>query len=181
MQAGDFYLVQIHGPGGWLIRLGQALTGDWSRYCHAGIILDDGTALAAHPGGATIDPLDEILYDRPLAVSHYDLTLKEQAAVVAAARSYRGRPYSILDYLSLAAVTFHVRPRWLLNYIAGTGHMICSQLVDQCYLDAGVNLFDDGRFAGDVTPGDLAYVGTIENIGTGPFVTNEITVPSTLD
>lgn len=170
MQPGDFYLVQIHGRGGWWLRACQALTGDWSRYCHTGIVLDDGTALAAHPGGATIDSLDEIMADRPLAFSHYDLTLKEQAVVVAAARSYLGRPYSILDYLSLALVTFHVRPRRLVDYVKSTGHMICSQLVDQCYLDAGVNLFDDGRFPGDVTPGDLNYVGTIENIGTGPFV-----------
>jgi len=66
-------------------------------------------------------------------------------------------------------------PGWLLDYVAGTGHIICSQLVDQCYLDAGVHLFDDGRFVGDVTPGDLAHVGTIENIGTGPFA-----IPSTL-
>jgi hypothetical protein len=33
--------------------------------------------------------------------------------------------------------------------------MICSQLVDQCYQDAGVHLFADGRWPGDVTPADL--------------------------
>jgi hypothetical protein len=36
--------------------------------------------------------------------------------------------------------------------------MICSQLVDEAYLRAGVHLFDDGRDPGDVTPGDLLYV-----------------------
>ena len=34
--------------------------------------------------------------------------------------------------------------------------MICSQLVDQCYLEAGIHLYDDGRDPGDVTPADLA-------------------------
>ncbi len=67
-------------------------------------------------------------------------------------------------------MTFHIRPRWLLDYVAGTGHMICSQLVDQSYLDAGVHLAEDGRFPGDVTPGDLAYVGTIGNVDNGPYV-----------
>ncbi len=33
--------------------------------------------------------------------------------------------------------------------------MICSQLVDQSYQDAGVHLFSDGRWSGYVTPGAL--------------------------
>ena len=33
--------------------------------------------------------------------------------------------------------------------------MICSQLVDEAYARAGVQLFDDGRLPGDVTPADL--------------------------
>ena len=173
VQPGDFFLVQIHGRPAISIGIGQALTGDWSRFWHAGIVLDDGTAIAAHPGGVTIDSLKEIVADRPLAFSHYDLTLTEQASIVAAARSYLGRPYSFLCYLSIALVTFHIRPKWLLRYVAGTGHMICSQLVDQCYQDAGIHLFDDGRYPGDVTPGDLAYVGLIQNVGTGPYVAVE--------
>ena len=36
--------------------------------------------------------------------------------------------------------------------------MICSQLVDYCYLMAGVHLFNDGRWPGYVTPEDLANV-----------------------
>jgi hypothetical protein len=41
------------------------------------------------------------------------------------------------------------------DFIADSGHLICSQLVDLCYLRAGAHLFDDGRLPGDVTPGDL--------------------------
>jgi hypothetical protein len=32
---------------------------------------------------------------------------------------------------------------------------MCSQLVDLSYHEAGVELFDDGRIPGDVSPGDL--------------------------
>ena len=33
--------------------------------------------------------------------------------------------------------------------------MICSQLVDEAYKRAGVQLFDDNRLPGDVDPNDL--------------------------
>jgi len=169
VQPGDFFLVQIHGRGGWALRVCQALTGDWSRFCHAGIVGYNGEAYAAHPGGVKKDSLKEIMADRPLAFSHYDTTVGEQAAIIEAAESYLNRSYSFLTYLSIALVTWHIRPKWLLDYVKGTGHMICSQTVDQCYLDAGIHLFADGRFPGDVTPGDLHYVGLIRNVFTGPY------------
>jgi len=170
-QPGDFFLVQIHGRPALSIGVGQALTGDWSRFWHAGIVGYNGQTYAAHPGGASATPLAEVMADRPLAFSRFDLTDTQRAAIVAAAARRVGTPYSFLCYLSIALITFHVRPKWLLDYVKGTGHMICSQYVDQCYYDAGVNLFDDGRFPGDVTPGDLHYVGTIQNVATGPWAT----------
>jgi uncharacterized protein YycO len=166
---GDIFLVQITGRGGWLIRLGQALSGDWSRYTHTGIVLNDDTVISAQPGGAEIIPLSEILSQRPLAFSHYDLSDETRAKIVAKARSLEGTPYSFLDYLSLALVTFKVRPKWLIRYVANTGHMICSQLIDYVYFAGGVELFNDGRFFGDVTPGDVAHVGLIKHI-PGPWV-----------
>jgi hypothetical protein len=44
------------------------------------------------------------------------------------------------------------------DFVADEGHLICSQLVDEAYLRAGVHLFDDGRLPGDVTPGDLWWL-----------------------
>ena len=169
-QPGDFFLVSIHSRAAIGIGIGQALTGDWSRFWHAGIVGYNGEAYAAHPGGVTVGSLEEVMADRPLAFSHFQLTFDEQAAVIAAAQSYLGRPYSFLMYLSIALLTFHVRPKWLLEYVKSTGHFICSQYVDQCYLDAGIHLFNDGRFPGDVTPGDLHYVGLIQNVDTGPYL-----------
>lgn len=169
-QPGDFFLTQIKGPGGLLIRLAQAATGDLSRYTHAGIFLDRGEVIAAQPGGARIDPVEDVLRERPLAICHMPLTDRERENVVAYARALKGRSYSFLDYLSLAVLAFRVRPAWLLRYVRSTGHMICSQLVDTVYSHAsGLCLFDDGRFSGDVTPGDLAHVGTTTHVGTGPY------------
>lgn len=167
---GDYVLVQITGFGGLLIRAAQALAGDPSIYTHVGIVLDDQTVIGAQPGGARIDPIGTVLNARPLAVSYNALSREERARIVTYARSLEGRPYSFLDYLSLALARFRVRPKWLLRYIEDSGHMICSQLVDHVYEVAGVDLFDDGRPHGDVTPGDLAHVGTIHHVGGGPRV-----------
>lgn len=167
-QPGDFFLAQIRGFGGLLIRLAQAVSGDASRYTHAGVILDNGMLIEAMPGGARIVPVTTIIDNKPLAFSRYDLSDEMRARIVSQARSYEGVPYSFLDYLSLGLLALGLRPKRLRARIHGSGHMICSQLVDKTYLTAGVHLFDDGRDSGDVTPGDLAHVGTIYHVSTGP-------------
>jgi hypothetical protein len=84
------------------------------------------------------------------------LTDDQRDAIVKAAIGYVGTPYSFLDYAALAAHRLHIPAPHLKTYIASTRHQICSQLVDQCYADADVHLFDDGRWPGYVTPADLA-------------------------
>lgn len=170
MRPGDFYLTRFGGLTGLLLTIAQALTGDLSRYLHAGIYLGDGRVIAAHRGGARIYSVEKVMDERPLAVSRNYLTLQQRADIVKAARDLAGRPYGYLDYLSLALVTLRIRPKWLLRYVEGTGHLICSQLVDVAYQRAGVHLFADGRPSGDVTPGDLAHVGILEHLYTGPYV-----------
>jgi len=160
--------VQITGPGGWAIRVAQAITGDWSRYTHAGIVLDDATVIGAQPGGAAIIGLDQIMDRRPLAFSKMDLTEQTRAALVATARSLEGTPYSFLDYAALGLLAIGLKPRWIRARVRTSGHLICSQLVDLVYTRAGVHIFDDGRDSGDVTPGDLAYAGLIQNV-TAPI------------
>ena len=172
---GDIYLTQIRGLGGFFIRLGQLVAGDASRYTHAGVVLDDGTAIEADPRGARYFPLDEverrrIQYRIPLAFTAWDLTDEKRAEIVAAGRRYHGVPYNFLDYLSIGLATFNLRPKWLAHFVNNTGHMICSQLVDQVYQDAGVHIFNDGRLPGDVTPGDLAHVGRIYHFDTNIVV-----------
>jgi hypothetical protein len=50
------------------------------------------------------------------------------------------------------------QPWWvrrIIDRLASTHELICSQLVDLCYSRANVHLFDDGRWEGFVSPEDL--------------------------
>ena len=157
VRPGDFGLVRIVGGAGRMIRVGQMLLGDgFADFEHAFVYVGGGRIVEAQPGGARETGLAD--YDgRPIAWStgKVPVTDEERAAIVAAAYSYRGVPYSFADYVSLTLARFHLRAPFVRRYVADTGHMICSQLVDRCYQDAGVHLFADRRWSGDVTPGDL--------------------------
>ncbi|GAA2138371.1 hypothetical protein GCM10009760_19660 [Kitasatospora kazusensis] len=158
-QPGDFAVVRMGGSVGRLIRIGQWLNGDgFADYEHAFVYVGDGELVEAQPGGAVLTPLAD--YEgRPIlwSTGHIVLDDEQRRAVVAAARGYLGVPYSAADYLALATHRFHLPVSPLLKgFVADTRHMICSQLVDQCYRDAGVRLFADGRWPGYVTPADLA-------------------------
>ncbi|WTJ79432.1 hypothetical protein OG335_20590 [Kitasatospora sp. NBC_01539] len=148
----------MDGRVGRLIRIGQWLNGDgFADYEHAFIYVGDGQLVEAQPGGAELRPVS--VYDGHPALwstGRYTLTDGQRAALVTAARGYVGVPYSVADYFALAAHRFRLPFSPLLKgYVADSRHMICSQLVDQCYLDAGVHLFSDGRWPGYVTPADL--------------------------
>jgi uncharacterized protein YycO len=169
---GDIFMTQITGPLGIAIRMAQGVVaGDWSRYTHAGICLGDGFVIEAMPDGARIAPLYTIRNRRPLAYSAFDLDDATRTRIVVAAEAYVGVGYSFATYLTLGLLGLGLRPRWLRKRVHGTGRMVCSQLCDRAYRDAGVQLFDDGRDSGDVTPGDLAHIGRIRHVGTGPYVT----------
>lgn len=153
-EPGDFGLSTIGGFLGFWINLGQAFIRDGSRYTHAFIVLDDNTVMEAMPGGAKITPIEE--YKNKAIYSTVPLTANQRATIVSHARMLEGTPYSFLDYLSLGLLHFGIKPKWLRKYIQNKGHMICSQLVDEVYRRSGIHMFDDGRLAQDVTPGDLA-------------------------
>lgn len=171
IKPGDYFLTQISGFGGTLIRIAQAFAGDASRYTHAGIFLDDGTIIEAMPGGARIVSNEATLRRRPLAISQFDIDEDARARIVEIARGYKGVPYNFADYLTIGLDSIGIRPKWLRNKIHSSKSMICSQLVDKIYSVAGVKLFDDGRDPGDVTPGDLAHVGTIFHVTKTPIET----------
>lgn len=152
---GDFGLVSIPGVAGLGVRIGQYLNGNgFSEYEHAFVVLDGNSVLEAEPRGARITPLSA--YDNTNVVySDWDLTGQQRSAIVAAAEGLIGTPYSWLDYLSLALHRLHIPAPHLRRYVADSGHLICSQLVDLAYLRAGLHMFNDRRWEGDVTPGDL--------------------------
>lgn len=153
---GTVGLSRIGGATGAAIWVGQLLIGDGAPVTHAFVVVSDTEVVQAMPGGAEIAPLADYL-DRAGVwfTRSYPLSGSQRAGIVDAARTLVGTPYSFADYLSLAAHRFRIPAPHLRRYIADSGHMICSQLVDECYLRAGVHLFADGRWPGDVTPGDL--------------------------
>jgi uncharacterized protein YycO len=155
-QPGDIGLTSITGFVGGLIRVGQLCNGDgWSHYEHAFIVLEDGMLIEAMPGGAQIVSLNEyddrdVLYVRPAG-----LTDADRKRVCEVARKFEGVEYSFVDYAAIAAHRLHLPIPGLRDFVADTGHMICSQLVDRAYAQAGIKLFSDSRWDGWVTPGAL--------------------------
>lgn len=154
MKPGDFAVQKIEGITGRLIRFGQWLNGDgFADYEHAFVIVSEFSIVEAMPGGARISKLPDMRRcPAYTAVSQFDgLRIAEEAVKLS------GTPYSFVDYLALAAVRLHLplSSKLLAGYVANSKHMICSQLVDEAYLRAGIHLFDDGRLPGNVTPGDL--------------------------
>jgi len=157
-QPGDIGLTTVDGPVGWLIRLGQRLNRarhKASRFEHAFLVLPDGQLIEAQPGGAQIVGLDEYAGRHVEYVAPAGLTDGQRAAVCAAALRYLGVGYSAATYFALAAHRFHLPIPGLRAYIASSRRMICSELVDQAFQDAGVQLFADGRWSGYVTPADI--------------------------
>jgi uncharacterized protein YycO len=149
---GDFGVVPVPGRAGRLIRLGQWLNGDgYADYEHAFIVVSDTQVVEARPSGAGYARLGRT------GALYYSCPEDHRTAVADAARSLIGRPYSWTDYFALAAVRFHLplSSAWLRARVTASGELICSQLVDLAYQMGGVQLFDDGRDPGDVTPGDL--------------------------
>ncbi|MFE1764099.1 hypothetical protein ACWDBF_02150 [Streptomyces angustmyceticus] len=150
---GDIGLTRISGVTGTLIRVGQWINKDgFADYEHAFLVLPGDRLLEAEPGGARITPLAAYADADVLYVCPEHLTERQRTDICAAATRYVGVPYSFLDYLAIATHRFRLPVPGLRRYVASTRHMICSQLVDQCYLDGGVHLFADGRWPGYVTP-----------------------------
>ncbi|MER6048013.1 hypothetical protein ABT168_11210 [Streptomyces sp. NPDC001793] len=150
---GDIGLTQISGVTGRLIHFGEWINGDgFADYEHAFLVLPGERLLEAEPGGARIRPLSEYDGSDALYVCPEGLTEQQRERICGAADRYVGVPYSFLDYLAIATHRFHLPVPGLRRYVASSRHMICSQLVDQCYQDGGVHLFADGRWPGYVTP-----------------------------
>jgi hypothetical protein len=161
---GDYVLVHEGGDGGKLIRTLQYLNGSgFSDYEHAALYVGNGQITEMAASGIQAGSVTKYLNDScrwSTNDPHISLTGPQRMAVVDAAHHYLdiGVKYSWEDYGALALHHFHIPAPGLQAYIEDTHHMICSQLVDQCYRDAGVQLFNDKRWPGFVTPGDLDQI-----------------------
>lgn len=163
LKPGDVGLGPIFGPGGWIPKLGQLIVEGRSWPEHAFLIVgytSAGSIVQAMPRGAEIRKLnpardfttEHIFYRPPYAGQEARWRTVERAYHLARALT----PYSFLDYASLALWHWKVRPNWVAQYITSTGHMICSQLVDDCLTAGDVHPYDDGRLHQDVTPAGLS-------------------------
>lgn len=159
----DFVCVPMHGTSGEMIRIGQWLCGDgFHNFEHAEVKINNTQTMAAYPGGAAEQtiPAEQWQAGWLWSTGAIRLTDTQRNSIVATAIALKGTPYSALDYFAIAGHRLHVPDPdgELKDYIADSKHMICSQLVDYCYMMAGVHLFNDGRWPGYVTPADLANV-----------------------
>lgn len=157
VKPGDWFCVDSSSLTGRLIRIGEWLNGDgFHDYEHSALVtaVHPLTIVEARGSGAAEVPYHYEGYT--IIWSTGLVEPPDRDAVVAAARRFIGTPYSFLDYLALAMHRLHIPAPGLRSYIASTGHMICSQLVDQCELEGGMHLFTDGRWPGYVTPAALA-------------------------
>jgi len=117
----------------------------------------------AQPGGARF----RLLPGRPEEIpgslwstGKVKVTPAERAAMSPRLIALQGTPYSAADYLALAAHRLRLHPldNALKDYVKNSAHMICSQLWDYIYAQAGNHLFADGRWPGYVTPWDIAQL-----------------------
>lgn len=152
---GDFALTKIRGVAGAFVGAGQRLVGDGAPVHHAFVYVGGGYVVQAMPSGAEMIRIEDASPVVAWSTGRVFLTAAQRMVVAEEATNCVGTPYSFLDYASIALAHYRIRPRVLRDFVASTGHMICSQLVDEVYKRAGVHLFDDGRLPGDVTPGDL--------------------------
>lgn len=147
----------MRGRGGALISVLEEIAYQHATWWdHAFIYLGNGMIAQAEPGGARIAHLGT--YDHEIwSTGILFPTAAQRQGICDAARGYAAAHvgYSYLDYAAIAAHRFHIPIPGLRDYIASTRHQICSQLVDQCWQDAGFQLFDDERWPGYVTPYDL--------------------------
>ena len=160
---GTICLASTGGPGGKLIEIGEFLNGEGFRdWEHAFLLGPNGKTLEAEPGGAVFKHISahpKVYYCTAIATQFSSEQLQavwDHAAVAyGPTKDHSGVGYSPEDYFALAAHRLCIPLPGLKDYIASTGHMICSQLCDQSYADKGCHVFDDKRWPGYVTPMSL--------------------------
>lgn len=156
---GAFGTVRTPGFVGTQIRLFTR-----SRVNHAfvyiGVHEGQPSVVEAHAAGARISPLSDRYRNDGDWSDELSLHIAQEDGrrgqlIADAAISLVGCGYGFLDILALGLAQFGVRIGWLRRWIAQSDRLICSQLVDKAYYQAGVHLFPDHRWPQDVTPGDL--------------------------
>jgi hypothetical protein len=169
-QPGDIGFAKIGGRLGWWVNLGQSLLGDASPFDHTYMVVaplqdpdwPDGLIVEAMPHGARMEKLAGRLgpghaYARVPLTDNQRSMAYATALTFTSARGGKGVPYSFGSYLALALIHWGFTPKWLLARIAARKSLICSQLDDQFLKRLGYQLFNDGGWELDVSPGDVSF------------------------
>ena len=147
---GNYGVVKTNGFFGWLIRLGT-----FSRWNHCFIYIDKGFIIGADPTGVKQSPLSN--YKDVAWNQHEALTEAQRKTIVNAAVDAIGKPY---NFFTIAVLAFRILGLKvlanlpLIKRLASKNGFICSELVEECYSKAGINLVDKPDYL--VVPGDLA-------------------------
>lgn len=174
---GDIGLTHIGGAAGGAFTLGQFLALRPSIYSHTFLVIDEHRIIAGQPRGARIDPMESVINDRPLAFlpvpeefdDRRDLIVNAALAHEDVAYGFAAYPLIGLARLAELTNTPELVPQWLKDRVASGRSLICSAFVDRMWEIAGIHLFRDERLRGAVMPSEIAHVGTIHHIGTGPY------------
>lgn len=163
---GDIGLTRITGVGGKAIKVATWLNGDgWHGVQHAFVVTGgrDELIVEAMPQGAR-----EISnWHHPDHTVYLRCPEEYRKAVAEAAHGFVGVPYGWADYGALALHRFRIPTPRLKRFIERSRSMICSQLADRAAELGGWHLFADGRWHGDVTPGDLLRLYHAQTVSPG--------------
>ena len=173
-QPGDFVVVPTRPPVGalitvasWLANLGEHGDALPQSYDHAEVYLGDGLTASAYPSRNGLRPVSNLNQSGFLwSTGYVPLSSAQREVIVEWCYQHAHVQYSALDYLALAAHTFHLNTAALQNYLQSSSTYICSQYVDAAYQAARVQLFTDGRWVGFVKPLDLAIM--LQALGARP-------------
>ncbi len=122
-----------------------------SRVDHAGVCFGGGTVEAKLRGAITGREHTGALYGTRLLAEMERQRPGVGADVAAAALKLLGTPYGFVDIAALGLADLGLRQRWLERVVDRQHALICSQLVDQACLNAGVHLFTDGGWRAGLT------------------------------
>jgi uncharacterized protein YycO len=150
-QAGDIGVVPGSGFVMWLVRHVTR-----SPVGHAFLFAGSGRVIEGQPSGVQYNSLAAYPKVRWLGNLSAGLTDVQRAAIITYGRQHLGVPYSWIDDAEIGFTDlFGWAPRWMRSRLRSDATLMCSQLCDQAYAAAGVEIFTDGRPPGAVSPGDL--------------------------
>lgn len=134
----------------WIARAIEWAT--WSHTHHVVVAVNATDCISAEPGGVIIRT--NAAYTN-ITWSQFTLTSEQRAAITAAGRASLKLPYNYLVYapLVVARVTHIPVPQFIAAWLGRRRNVNCSQLTDDIYHAAGVQLFT--KSSDIVTPGDF--------------------------